>query len=274
MLLATVARPSAKQGPVLLGKSTGLPGFHWLERSRLLLTWIRSHSSEEAFRKEFGEHELWRMRINERADALCRLRADGLLNIDHVDKVKGRDELVRQISLFLAARAEKLLASAEAPRPHLQEDPSVRFTKKRRGGPKLKQQNQHRPGEDGGLNKRERLKLMVSTGAGGHDWKWNDSANASITCSTCTLFVEQIMSLDKFGVLEKHPCRHREAVWNPLLPKHGTHQTYNLGHVWICVKCHGVIKAGASCTPPKLLKACDGKKLANKVLEVASASFT
>ena len=177
--------------------------------------------------------------------------------------VESRDELVRQISLFLAHRAERLLTSEEAPKAHLSHDTSKVFQKSKTQGPRPKQLNQNRPAEDGGLNKLERMKLMVQTGAGGHDWQWRKSSMNSISCSKCSLYVEQICDLPRFAFLEKHPCRHQEAEWSPLLKKHDSHRMYNLGHAWICTNCHAVVLAGAKKTPARVEKPCEGRKTHN-----------
>ena len=235
----------------------------WAEKGRLKPVWVRSHSSEQSFREEFGADQLWRRTVNGRADQLCGQRSAQILCQDHVQLVESRDELIRQISLFLAHRAERLLTSEEAPKAHLSHDTSKVFQKRKTQGPRPKQLNQNRPAEDGGLNKLERMKLMVQNGAGGHDWQWRKSSMNSISCNTCSLYVEQICDLPRFAFLEKHPCRHQEAEWSPLLKKHDSRRMYNLGHAWICTNCHAVVLAGAKKTPARVEKPCEGRKTHN-----------
>ena len=90
------------------------------------------------------------------------------------------DDLSRQVSLFLAQRAETLLQSKAAPELSLKQNPSKKFEKGRR------QLNQHRPGEDGGLNKLERLKLLVQDRSKGHDWYWNQAKNPGRSAGVAT----------------------------------------------------------------------------------------
>ena len=233
--LSVDCKPALRQAEPTQFKESHWPAWtSWEQRHRLDCAWVRSHVSEKEFEAEFGAAELWHRQLNEWADQLCGARAASELNSLHLEKVLHLDDLSRQVSLFLAQRAETLLQSNAAPELSLKQNPSKKFKKGRRQGPKPKQLNQHRPGEDGGLNKLERLKLLVQDRSKGHDWYWNQAKNPSISCRNCTLYIKQISGLDKFGLLEKHTCRHWEAEWNPLLPKRPSHDMYNLGRMRRC----------------------------------------
>ena len=192
--------------------------------------------------------------VNEWADKLC--GGQPRRSSTKCTSRRCLDDLSRQVSLFLAQRAEMLLQAKGAPELCLKQNPSKKFEKGRRQGPKPKQLNQHRPGEDGGLNKLERLKLLVQDRSKGHDWYWNQAQNPSISCRNCNLYIEQISGLDKFGLLEKHTCRHCEVDWNPLLPKHPSHDMYNLGHMWVCKGCYRTHRPGGATLQAKLKEPC------------------
>ncbi|CAE7920627.1 unnamed protein product, partial [Symbiodinium necroappetens] len=80
------------------------------------------------------------------------------------------DDLTREVSQYLQRKAEVLLTSSERPPWEEGEEPPPR--KKLSASTKVnkRQPNQHRPAANGGPNKRERIRTMVATGAGGHDW--------------------------------------------------------------------------------------------------------
>ena len=111
----------------------------------------------------------------------------------------------------------------------------------------------------GGPNKRERLKEMVSTNAGGHQWEVTSEnrVNMLIQCRVCSLIVRQV-----------HPPRHvcppgdAPRVWvgsmlcllrlgcTPL------NNMTNLGKAWLCSRCHAhlwaaytTVEAGTSKGP-------------------------
>ncbi len=252
-------QPAKKQAESKTMRAQHWPAwFKWDQRSRLSITWIRSHTSLEKFDAEFGTHNRWRRELNCLADKYCGQLAQSILDRDHVAKVDSLDELSRRISLFLADRAEILLKSGRGPDLLQTKDRSVKFCKKRKDGPKPKQLNQHRPADDGGLNKLERLRLLEQDQSKGHNWQWRGSKLPSLSCSKCSLYIKQIMDLKTFDLIERHPCRHWEAEWNPALPPVPTHHMHNLGHVWICKKCFGTHKVSAKALSGKLLATCTG----------------
>ena len=80
-----------------------------------------------------------------------------------------------------------------------------------------RQANQHRPAANGGPNKRERIKTLIATGAGGHDWA--------------------VSSENKTDRIEAHPCLGREQPVPEGVGVHPSHHMANVGRAWICKRC-------------------------------------
>ena len=81
--------------------------------------WVRSHLSPEAFKKEFGEQQLWRMKANQLAlaDTKCGKAAASLVDVSFRNNVLELDRVAQQVSAFLAERVELLLTSTKDPPP-------------------------------------------------------------------------------------------------------------------------------------------------------------
>ena len=66
------------------------------------------------------------------------------------------------------------------------------------------------------------------------------------TCETCSLYIEQTHSLEKFARIEGHPCAHVHFPIPDTLGVRSSHSTYNLGKLWICTKCYAILTPGFS----------------------------
>ena len=110
----------------------------------------------------------WKVTLNELADQACKEAAAQVQWREHQARVAQLDELAEEVSRFLASRAWILLAGDEAPPLDLKP------RKLRRGTlppkPKTKQpteakmpQQHNRPAPQGGLNKQQRLELLLAS---------------------------------------------------------------------------------------------------------------
>ncbi|CAE7809947.1 unnamed protein product [Symbiodinium sp. CCMP2456] len=95
---------------ILQAQSSGFKAAHaniweeaWEERQRLSITWHPSHREPAEHLERYGDPRHWRVKINDLADQACKAAAAAV------------DELVEEVSLFLAKRAWLLLAGSEAP---------------------------------------------------------------------------------------------------------------------------------------------------------------
>ena len=120
----------------------------------------------------------------------------------------------REVSQYLQRKVEVLLTSVE--RPPWEQGDSAPPKKKPLVSSKAtkRQQNQRRPGANGGPNKRERIRAMVAAGSGGHDWviTSENKNNLLASCRRCTLFVQQVHKPTVFARIEAHPCLGREQA--------------------------------------------------------------
>eukprot|EP00439_Symbiodinium_sp_Y106_P049433 s3937_g6.t1 len=140
----------------------------WEDRHRLLCTWHPSHRPPEEYQQRYGSASHWRVVINELADKACKEAAAAVPWQRHAAQVAQLDELVEEIAHFLADRAWTLLVGQEAPpldvKPRNKPKPSLPAKSKANkdeAKPKTKQA-QNRPAADGGLNKKQRLELLLA----------------------------------------------------------------------------------------------------------------
>ena len=87
----------------------------WEERHRLNITWHPSHRPALEYQDRYGDSNHWRVRLNNLADQACKEAAAEISWRQHEAQVAQLDELVEEISNFLAGRAWAILAGEEAP---------------------------------------------------------------------------------------------------------------------------------------------------------------
>jgi len=168
----------------------------WEERHRLLITWHPSHRPPAEYRDRYGDPQHWRVRLNNLADQACKEAAAEIPWRQHEAKVSQIDELVEEISHFLAGRAWTMLAGEEAPPLDLKprNAPRASLPKKAKAqqpSAPRPQQRQTRPGPDGGLNKKQRLELLLaSEHVHGHRFAWSrtNPTNHSLKCLSVHAF--------------------------------------------------------------------------------------
>ena len=216
------------------------------------LCWTRSHTTEPQHAEEFGAHSSWRRDINAIADVACGEAVKEALRDLPAWNPEEADDLAREVSQYLQKKVEVLLTSVERP-PWEEREASPPLKKPPIGQKEAKRQtNQHRPGANGGPNKRERIKTMVATGSGGHDWKTNMQAS----CRRCTLFVQQAHKPAVFDRIEAHPCLGREQPVPEGAGVHPSHIMANVGRAWICKRCFIHLWVSYEKIPPGVTQQC------------------
>ena len=214
----------------------------------------------------------WKVTLNELADQACKEAAAQVQWREHQARVAQLDELAEEVSRFLASRAWILLAGDEAPPLDLKP------RKLRRGTlppkPKTKQpteakmpQQHNRPAPQGGLNKQQRLELLLaSEHVHGHRYAWTHSnpTNHSLKCSVCSLFIQQVHPEEVFTRLEAQHCAHRPLQDISRFGLHPTHSFYNMGAVLLCTKCFAVHKPGQLTLTKVVKEPCPGASRAHE----------
>ncbi|CAE7465200.1 unnamed protein product [Symbiodinium microadriaticum] len=95
----------------------------WEERHRLLITWHPSHRTSQEYTERYGDPQHWRVQLNDLADCACKDAAANIPWKQHAEAVAQIDELVEEVSHFLADRAWTMLTgishdlSPNHPRP-------------------------------------------------------------------------------------------------------------------------------------------------------------
>ena len=244
----------------------------WHERHRLHITWHPSHRPKAEYVKLYGDSHHWKVTLNELADQACKAAAAQVQWREHQARVAQLDELAEEVSRFLASRAWILLAGDEAPPLDLKP------RKLRRGTlppkPKTKQpteakmpQQHNRPAPQGGLNKKQRLALLLaSEHVHGHRYAWTHSnpTNHSLKCSVCSLFIQQVHPEEVFTRLEAQHCAHRPLQDISRFGLHPTHSFYNMGAVLLCTKCFAVHKPGQLTLTKVVQEPCPGASRAHE----------
>ncbi|CAE7469028.1 unnamed protein product, partial [Symbiodinium microadriaticum] len=243
----------------------------WEERHRLLITWHPSHRTPQEYAERYGDPKHWRVQINDLADRACKDAAVAIPWKQHAVDVAQFDELVEEVSHFLANRAWTMLAGAEAPPLNVKprHKPKGDLPPKRKSQPKPEPrppQAQNRPAPGGGANKKQRLEaLLASEHLHGHCFAWSHTNpnNHSLKCSICSLFIQQTHPTEIFSRLEAQPCAHRPVPDLGKFQLHQSHSFYNMGAVLLCTKCFAVHKPG-QLTPFKVVKEpCEGASRAH-----------
>ena len=244
----------------------------WHERHRLLITWHPSHRPGAEYEELYGDSHHWRVTLNELADQACKEAAARVQWREHQARVDQLDELVEEVSHFLASRAWILLAGDEAPPLDLKPRKPRRSTLPHK--PKTKQQpeakvpqQQNRPAPQGGLNKKQRLEqLLASEHVHGHRFAWTHSnpTNHSLKCSVCSLFIQQVHPEEVFTRLEAQHCAHKPLQDISRFGLHPTHSFYNMGAVLLCTKCFAVHKPGQLTLTKVVKEPCPGASRAHE----------
>ena len=222
------------------------------------LSWTRSHTTEQQHAEEFGASTSWMRTVNAVADAACgeAVRA-ALATLPPWDPEEA-DDLAREVSQYLQKKVEVLLTSEE--RPPWEDREASPSPKQPRISHKVakRQLNQHRPGTNGGPNKRERIKTMVAAGSGAHDWviTSENKTNLQASCRRCTLFVQQVHKPAVFDRIEAHPCLGREQPMPEGAGVHPSHNMANVGRAWICKRCFIHLWVSYEKIPQGVVKQC------------------
>ena len=222
------------------------------------LSWTRSHTTEQQHADEFGANSSWMRTVNAVADAACgEAVRDALASLPHWDPEEA-DDLAREVSQYLQKKVEVLLTSVE--RPPWEEKDDHPPQKKPATSQKVtkRQANQHRPAANGGPNKRERIKTLIATEAGGHDWAVSseNKTNMQASCRRCTLFVQQTHKQAVFDRIEAHPCLGREQPVPEGVGVHPSHHMANVGRAWICKRCFIHLWVSYEKIPPGVTTQC------------------
>ena len=224
------------------------------ERDRLLMEWIKSHQSCEDFVAAHGQSQQWKWELNNQADILCGQRSAEVDVAGQAKLIQRVDKIAFEINHFLHDRVRQLFTSGSTPASALLKAAKARKEQGDYKGP------QNRPALDGGLNKKERMQLMIDSGRGGHQFEWTrkTSVNWAIACKKCQLYQEQVHSLQKFSRIEQQTCAHQPMAWPDRWHLGQGHDMYNLGAVWICRRCWGIVRPPADEVSSKLLNTCTG----------------
>ena len=224
------------------------------ERDRLLMEWIKSHQSCEDFVAAHGQSQQWKWELNNQADILCGQRSAEVDVAGQAKLIQRVDKIAFEINHFLHDRVRQLFTSGSTPLRHCSRRPRPARSKVIINGP------QNRPALDGGLNKKERMQLMIDSGRGGHQFERTrkTSVNWAIACKKCRLYQEQVHSLQKFSRIEQQTCAHQPMAWPDRWHLGQGHDMYNLGAVWICRRCWGIVRPPADEVSSKLLNTCTG----------------
>ena len=244
----------------------------WHVRHRLHITWHPSHRPTAEYVKLYGDSHHWKVKLNELADQACKAAAAQVQWREHQARVAQLDELAEEVSRFLASRAWILLAGDEAPPLDLKPRQLRRGTLPPK--PKTKQpteakkpQQHNRPAPQGGLNKKQRLELLLaSEHVHGHRYAWTHSnpTNHSLKCSVCSLFIQQVHPEEVFTRLEAQHCAHRPLQDISRFGLHPTHSFYNMGAVLLCTKCFAVHKPGQLALTKVVQEPCPGASRAHE----------
>ena len=224
------------------------------ERDRLLVEWIKSRQSCDDFVAAHGQSQQWKWELNNQADILCGQRSAEVDVAGQAKLIQRVDKIAFEINHFLHDRVRQLFTSGSTPASALLKAAKARKEQGDYKGP------QNRPALDGGLNKKERMQLMIDSGRGGHQFEWTrkTSVNWAIACKKCQLYQEQVHSLQKFSRIEQQTCAHQPMAWPDRWRLGQGHDMYNLGAVWICKRCWGIVRPPADEVSTKLLHSCTG----------------
>ena len=227
--------------------------FH--RRGLLVMEWIKSHQTCEDYLAAHGPSHQWKWEINNEADILCGQRSAEVDVESHAKKVQRIDKIAFEVNHFLHDRVRQLFTAESTPAKVLLKAAKARKEQGNYRGP------QNRPAADGGLNKKERRQLMIDSGKGGHEFEWTrkTSVNWSIACKKCQLYQEQVHSLEKFGRIEQQTCAHQPMPWPDRWKLGQGHDMHNLGAVWICKRCWGIVRPPAEELNPRLVNPCTGQ---------------
>ena len=180
--------------------------------------------------------------------------------MDQASEIKDLRHCLREVNQFLGRRVSALLSWKGATPPWSEplQSAKERASQKPQG---LTPAQAYRKGSDGGTNKKDLLRQLVDgqlNAQQGHCWQGSlNKLNATASCRTCGLYLEQTYSLDKFKMLMGLPCKHRPAVIPPQLDGVSrTHRWYCLGSELACFDCYCVLKVGKRVPTQVALQVC------------------
>ena len=227
------------------------------------ITWVSSHLSPEDFKARRPELHWWRRSINQLADLLVERHNSGWYPADQAREIKDLRHCLREVNQFLGRRVSTLLSWKGETPPWSEplQSAKERASQKAQG---LTPAQAYRKGSDGGTNKKDLLRQLVDgqlNAQQGHCWQGSlNKLNATASCRTCGLYLEQTYSLDKFKMLMGLPCKHRPAVIPPQLDGVSrTHRWYCLGSELACFDCRCVLKVGKRVPTQVALQVCKGR---------------
>ena len=137
------------------------------------------------------------------------------------------------------------------------------------------------------LNKRDRMKLALAEGWGGHSWIYTSERadGACVRCQKCDLGVQQNCTEWRFNRLITHPCKAEATMefFSQTWRIHASHDMKYVGPTWECKVCGRVHRPGAEkpqqallqpCSAANVTKACKTKRAKAPGLAQASAGAT
>ena len=200
----------------------------WSNRHLARATWIRSHTSAEGFKQEFGSHQSWRRTLNDWADSEAGRRANAAQPLSRAVKIQYLDRVVAHVIHHLAQRVQAAL-------DHTDKDLVKKTIAKRR-----QQTREQAASPATGPNKKQRMQAKVDspTEVEGHQWEVKEfKTNFTMKCKICQLYIESCKTGEVFERLLRQPCIGFETevlTWPDL---HPSHTMLNKGCVWQCKGC-------------------------------------
>ena len=200
----------------------------WSNRHLARATWIRSHTSNEGFAKEFGSHQSWRRTLNDWADSEAGKRANAAQPLSRAVKIQYLDRVVAHVIHHLAQRVQAAL-------DHTDKDLVKKTIAKRR-----QQTREQAASPATGPNKKQRMQAKVDSppAVEGHQWEVKEfKTNFTMKCKICQLYIESCKTGEVFERLLRQPCIGFETevlTWPDL---HSSHNMINKGCMWQCSGC-------------------------------------
>ena len=200
----------------------------WSNRHLARATWIRSHTSAEGFKQEFGSHQSWRRTLNDWADSEAGRRANAAQPLSRAVKIQYLDRVVAHVIHHLAQRVQAAL------------DHTDKALVKKTIAKRRQQTREQAASPATGPNKKQRMQAKVDSPpeVEGHQWEVKEfKTNFTMKCKICQLYIESCKTGEVFERLLRQPCIGFETevlTWPDL---HPSHTMLNKGCVWQCKGC-------------------------------------
>ena len=200
----------------------------WSNRHLARATWIRSHTSAEGFKQEFGSHQSWRRTLNDWADSEAGRRANAAQPLSRAVKIQYLDRVVAHVIHHLAQRVQAAL------------DHTDKALVKKTIAKRRQQTREQAASPATGPNKKQRMQAKVDSPpeVEGHQWEVKEfKTNFTMKCKICQLYIESCKTGEVFERLLRQPCIGFETevlAWPDL---HPSHTMLNKGCVWQCKGC-------------------------------------